>query len=133
MSTVNPASALSAPEPEGDSQTLALHDGVGTSEPALPQAAAPAARPTPRTLPVDNPGVDVIAVAELRRKAMLDALDPGPRPERAARLSRRGLLARIKSFYAQELIHDTPTTTGAADAASATAVRKSTRNSTSNG
>ncbi|WP_318212891.1 MULTISPECIES: hypothetical protein [unclassified Streptomyces] len=107
MSIVNPASAVSAPEPMDGSRTRTAPDGTGT-----PQASAPAAPTTPvhpaaRALPLDNPGVDVIAVAELRRQAMLDALDPGPRPVSAARAGRRGFLSRLKGFYAQELIHDT--------------------------
>ncbi|MGW2595782.1 hypothetical protein ACWCXC_36685 [Streptomyces sp. NPDC001515] len=113
MSIVNPASAVSAPEPMDGSRTRTTPDGTGTPQASASASAhslqpvAPAHPAAARSLPLDNPGVDVIAVSELRRQAMLDALDPGPRPASAARAGRRGLLARLKGFYAQDLIHDT--------------------------
>ncbi|MER5883787.1 hypothetical protein ABT160_08150 [Streptomyces sp. NPDC001941] len=117
MSIVTPSSTASASEPEGNSRT-ALAPGSAPA-PAITPAdthattSSPAPAPAPSaasraavSLPLTNPGVDVIEVAEIRRKAMLDALDPGPRPGSAARPSRRSLLSKLKGFYAQELTHD---------------------------
>ncbi|MFH8291650.1 hypothetical protein [Streptomyces sp. NPDC018059] len=113
MSIVTPSSAASAPHPRAGGSadtTTSLRGAAPQTEAPAPEAVAQApsaASVAAASLPITNPGVDVIAVAEIRRKAMLDALDPGPRPGSAAKPSRRGFLSRIKAFYAQELTHDT--------------------------
>ncbi|WPW26088.1 hypothetical protein P6B95_00415 [Streptomyces atratus] len=111
MSIATPSSTASAYGPEGNTGTATQLVGAAPQvEAPGPEVVAPApsaASVAAASLPITNPGVDVITVAEMRRKAMLDALDPGPRPESAAKPSRRSFLSRVKTFYAQELTHDT--------------------------
>ncbi|MEU9860036.1 hypothetical protein AB0D99_04115 [Streptomyces sp. NPDC047971] len=114
MSLAIPSSAPStASAAEPDRRVGATPPG-GEARPA--EAPAPEAlAATPSTAdgeapsrPVADPALDAVAVAEIRRKVILDALDPGPRPGTAAKPSRRRFLSRVKDFYAQELTHDTP-------------------------
>ncbi|WP_405774625.1 hypothetical protein [Streptomyces sp. NBC_00859] len=128
MSIVNRSSIASASEPVGNSRTLQVQ-----AEAVAPVAHSSAIVEAAESAPLTHSGFDVVAVAELRRQAMLDALDPGPRPDAADRPRARGFLARIKSFYAQELIHDTAAHTENAERTSQRGKGKGAESPQSNG
>ncbi|MFD9029539.1 hypothetical protein ACFVZW_00010 [Streptomyces sp. NPDC059567] len=110
-STPSTPSTASTSEPEHRAGTTRPCGEAPQAEAPAPEAVAPApSAPSGEaaSLPIAAPALDAIAVAEIRRKVILDALDPGPRPGTAAKPSRRRFLSRVKAFYAQEVIHDAP-------------------------